>query len=238
MADNKLVALIAAGALLGAGAAVGGVFIGKGMENFRVGDRGVTVRGLSERDVKSNLAVLPLRFAVAGNVLSEVQAQIDRDLGSVRQFLTAQGYTPAEIELGRLEVVDQYAKEYQQQGVASRYLLAQTVVVRTANVDRVQATTRQLNDLVRAGVVLQDYRGPTYLFTKINDVRAAMIGEATASARTGAQQFAKDSGSSLSGIRSATQGSFEILGRDSVGDENAQVFKKLRVVTTVNYRLK
>jgi hypothetical protein len=62
--------------------------------------------------------------------------------------------------------------------------------------------------------------------------------EATASARSGAQQFAKDSGTPLGGIASATQGSFEILGRDDVGEESSQVFKRVRVVTTITYRLR
>ena len=139
-----------------------------------------------------------------------------------------------------LQVTDQFAREYQSSGVGARYVVAQTVIVRTPEVDRVQATTRNLNELVRQGVILQDYRGPSYLFTKLNEVRPAMIAEATASARTGAAQFARDSRSELAGIRSATQGSFEILPRDDLGDsdERSQVYKRIRVVTTVSYRLR
>ena len=112
------------------------------------------------------------------------------------------------------------------------------MIVRTPNVDRVQATTRSLDALVRQGVVLQDYNGPSYIFTKLNSVRPQMIAEATASARSGAVQFAKDAQSALGGIASATQGSFEILGRDDFGDEASQVFKRVRVVTTITYRLR
>jgi hypothetical protein len=239
MADPRIVSAGVAGLLLAAGVAIAGGFIGKGVENARVGDRAVTVRGLSERVVKADLAVLPLKFAAAGDDLQAVQASVDTATGTVRRFLAAQGYQASEIDLGRLEVTDQYAREYQQQNVAARYRVAQTVIVRTTNVDRVQATTRQLDQLVRQGVVLQDYTGPSYLFTKLNEIRPAMIAEATASARTGAQQFAKDAGTNLGSIRSATQGSFEILGRDDIGYEaNSQVFKKLRVVTTVSYQLR
>lgn len=239
MADARLFPAAVAGGLLALGVAIAGVFIGKGLENARVGDRSVTVRGLSERIVKADLAVLPLKFAAAGDDLQAVQADVDRDTAAVRGFLVAQGYQPAEIDLGRLEVSDQFAREYQQQNVAARYRVAQTVIVRSTNVDRVQATTRQLDKLIRQGVVLQDYAGPSYLFTKLNDVRPAMIAEATASARTGAQQFARDSGAGLGGIRSASQGSFEILGRDEVGyDPSSQVFKKIRVVTSVSYALR
>lgn len=239
MADRYLAPALAAASILALGLVAGGAFVGRGIENARAGDRTVTVRGLSERIVKSDLAVLPLKFAAAGDDLQAVQADVDADTGAVRRFLAAQGYAADEIDLGRLEVTDQYAREYQQQNVAARYRVAQTVIVRTTNVDRVQATTRQLDQLLRQGVVLQDYNGPSYLFTKLNDVRPAMIAEATASARTGAQQFARDSGAQLGGIRAATQGSFEILGRDEIGyDPSSQVFKKLRVVTTVSYRLR
>jgi len=114
-------------------------------------------------------------------------------------------------------------------------------VARSSDVDRVQATTRQLSDLVRQGVVLQDFRGASYIFTRLNAVRPAMIKEATASARTGAAQFAEDSGARLGGIRSATQGSFEIQARDPVSDgqgADGAIHKRLRVVTTVTYALK
>ena len=240
MADNRLLPALLTAGLLALGVAAAGALIGRGVENARVGDRAVTVRGLSERVVKADLAVLPLRFAAAGDVLADVQTEVDADLVVVRRFLAAQGYAAGEVDLGQLQVVDQYAREYQQQNVGARFLLAQTVVVRTPNVDRVQRTTRQLNELVRQGVVLQDYRGPSYLFTKLNEVRPAMIAEATASARTGAAQFARDSRSELAGIRSATQGSFEILPRDDLGDsdERSQVYKRIRVVTTVSYRLR
>ncbi|WP_374471314.1 SIMPL domain-containing protein [Phenylobacterium sp.] len=239
MPDTRLISAAVAGGLVAVGLAAAGAFIGKGVENARVGDRSVTVRGLAERVVKSDLAVLPLKFAAAGDDLQAVQADIDGDTAVVRRFLASQGYPAGEVDLGRLEVTDQYAREYQQQSVAARYRVAQTVIIRTNDVDRVQATTRQLDQLIRQGVVLQDYNGPSYVFTRLNEVRPGMIAEATASARSGAQQFARDAGATLSGIRAATQGSFEILGRDEVGyDASSQVFKKIRVVTTVTYRLR
>ena len=80
------------------------------------------------------------------------------------------------------------------------------------------------------------------LMEKLNDPKnpnnAAMTEEATAAARTGAEQFAKDSGAPLGPIKSAGQGSFEILPRDGSGDESSALNKKIRVVTTISYRLR
>jgi hypothetical protein len=231
--------LVIAGALLGLGLVVGGGLVGNGVINARVGDRAVTVRGLAEKPVKADLAILPLRFTASGDDLTLVQSQIDADTTRVREFLKSQGYKAEEIETGRLEVADTRSREYQTQA-AARYILAQTLIVRTTDVDRVTATTRALGELVRQGVVLQDFQGPTYSFTKLNDIRPSMIAEATASARSGAAQFAKDSGTNLGPIKQATQGSFEIQARDEAapGGEGGSVMKKVRVVTTVTYQLK
>lgn len=238
MADNRLISAAVFGGILALGLIGGGALIGQGVVNARVGDRSVTVRGLSERDVQADLAVLPLRFTASGEVLSEVQARIDGDLAVVRRFLAGQGYPADTISLGRLEVADRRSREYGGQDGGPRFILAQTVVVRTTDVARVQETTRALNELVRQGVVLQEFSGPSYIFTKLNDVRPAMIAEATASARTGAAQFAEASGAPLGPIRQATQGSFEILPREGYGDASQSPDQRVRVVTTITYRLK
>lgn len=60
-----------------------------------------------------------------------------------------------------------------------------------------------------SGVLLTtDYGpgGPTYLFSGLNDIKPAMIAEATAAAREAAQQFARDANASVGGLRRANQG--------------------------------
>ena len=80
-----------------------------------------------------------------------------------------------------------------------------------------------------------------YTFTRLNSIKPAMVAEATKDARAAAEQFAKDSGTSVGTIRDATQGYFEIQSRD--GDSGAgwgmsdTPYKKVRVVTTVNFSL-
>ncbi len=238
MTDSRLLPAAVFGGILAVGLIGAGALIGQGVVNARVGDRAVTVRGVAEREVKADLAVLPLKFTASGDVLSDVQARIDGDLTIVRRFLASEGYPAEAVDLGQLSVADTLSREYASQTGGPRFILAQTVIVRTTDVDRVQKTTRALNELVRQGVVLQDFLRPTYLFTRLNTVRPAMIAEATAAARTGAEQFAKDSGAPLGPIRQATQGSFEILSRDEVDSESSSLNKKVRVVATISYRLR
>jgi hypothetical protein len=235
--DKTLLPSAVAGGLVAIGLIGAGAFIGSGVVNAQVGNRQVTVRGLAERNVVADLAVLTLSFKAANDDLPTARARIDNDLALVRAFLTRQGYPDDAVTIGRLQVTDTRAREYGSSENVAHYIVSQSVVVRTNDVQRVEQTERALNDLVRDGVQL-DFAAPTYVFTKLNEVRPAMIGEATASARSGAEQFAKDSGAPLGPIKQATQGSFEILAREDIDNESTSVNKRVRVVATVTYQLR
>jgi hypothetical protein len=235
--DKTLLPSAVVGGLVAIGLIGAGAFIGSGVVNAQVGNRQVTVRGLAERNVVADLAVLTLSFKAANDDLPTARARIDNDLALVRAFLTRQGYPDDAVTIGRLQVTDTRAREYGSSENVAHYIVSQSVVVRTNDVQRVAQTERALNDLVREGVEL-DFAAPTYVFTKLNEVRPAMIGEATASARSGAEQFAKDSGAPLGPIKQATQGSFEILAREDIDNESTSVNKRVRVVATVTYQLR
>ena len=72
-----------------------------------------------------------------------------------------------------------------------------------------------------------------YSFNGLNDIKPAMIEEATVNAREAAEKFAKDSNSKLGKIRQASQGQFSISDRDI----NTPYIKNVRVVTNVVYYL-
>lgn len=229
-------------ALLALGIALGGFLAGRGFAVMRTSDRSVSVKGVAERETKADLAIWPLRLVASDNDLAAASATLDRSVSTVRDFLRHSGLDSAVAEISVQEFSVQDARANGTEG--ARYIIRQTLVVRSSNVDLIQAASQRVPELVRQGVVLssgQEYGGggPTFVFTKLNDLKPAMIAEATARAREGAEQFAKDSHSGLSGIRAASQGVFEILPRDQAEgiSEASQVHKRVRVVTTVSYGL-
>jgi uncharacterized protein len=227
------------------GLAVGGMFVGGGVAKGRSADRFVTVRGVSEREAKADLALWPIRFVASDNNLALAQTRITESADKVRAFLTRNGIDATGVEVQQYNVVDTQANQYGSRDTAVRFIIQQTIMVRSSNPDQVFDANQKVSELVNAGVVLNSSggemsTGPTYLFTKLNDIKPPMIGEATASARQAAEQFAKDSGSALGAIRQATQGYFTILPRDQApGVEEAHQRQKIvRVVTTVEYYLR
>src|ERR1700722_15933303 len=88
------------GMLLAVGLIVGGWVLGAQIKATRLSDRYVTVKGLVERKVKSDLAIWPLSYKEAGDDLSLVYAKAQTDKKAILQFLADQGIQSSEIELG------------------------------------------------------------------------------------------------------------------------------------------
>ncbi|MEO5902699.1 MAG: SIMPL domain-containing protein [Gemmatimonadaceae bacterium] len=230
--------------ILALGIALAGLLIGGGFAKSRE-DRYVTVKGISEREVSADLAIWPLRIIAADNDLAKANASVQTNLAQIRQFLSANKIDISQLQLQDFSVTDAQTNQYSGgNSGGARFVIKQTVVVRSTRPDLVRDASQRVSDLVSNGVVLSsggEYGngGPTFVFTGLNKLKPQMIGEATARARESAEQFARDSHSSIGGIRRASQGVFEILPRDQAEGitEASQITKTVRVVTTIDYAL-
>ena len=237
------------GTLLALGLVLGGWVLGAEIKATRLSDRYVTVKGLVERKVKSDLAIWPLSYKEAGDDLSSVYAKTEADRKVVLEFLDLQGIQSAEIELGVVHVVDTQANEFGGGNRAPhRYIVEQGITVRTKRVDQVATAAQKTMQLLQKGIVLNSNpgQGLIYKFTGLNSIKPDMITEATRNARTAADRFAADSGSKVGSIRQANQGVFSILAADQGSDGgdggggfngDSSVMKTVRVVTSVQYYL-
>jgi hypothetical protein len=233
------------------GLVVGGWVLGSQIKDIKLADRYVTVKGLVERTVKSDMAIWPVSFKEAGNDLSQVFAKSQADKEAVLKFFAAQGVTANEISVGQIKVTDKLANEYSGNNNGPRYIVEQTVTVQSGDVDKIAKAGEKTAELVQVGIVVggsEGQGGIKYKFNGLNALKPDMITEATRNARSSADRFAADSGSQVGSIKSASQGVFSISAADSVstggGDEgggaengDASMMKKVRVVATVDYYL-
>ena len=235
MSTNQPRSIIAA-LLIALGLVGAGWFAARGMAHLKTADRYVTVKGSAERVVDADLVVWPLAHSVGGNDLAGVQRQLDANTDTIRTFFTNAGFKPAEIVVSPPRLEDRWAYAYGDNRPPERFRYSTTVTLRTSNVANALSVLRRSGELVSHGVMLGaegDAGGPDFDYTKLNDIKPALIAEATANARKSAEQFAKDSGARIGGIRSANQGVVDISNRD----QGSPQVKKVRVVTTVEYFL-
>jgi uncharacterized protein len=237
--------------LIALGLILGGWLLGVQIKNTRLADRFITVKGLVELSVKSDLAIWPLSYKEAGDDLTALYAKTEADKKVILDFLEQQTIQTNEVELGVIRVVDTQANEYGGGTRAPhRYIVEQQITVRTPRVDVVSTAAQKTLQLLQKGIVLGGSQGQglAYKFTGLNSIKPDMITEATRNARAAADRFASDSGSKVGTIRQANQGVFSILpadqgsGTGEPGDmsftADASLMKTVRVVTTVQYYLR
>jgi hypothetical protein len=221
-------------AIVSAGLMVGGYLLGNGLLRAKEADRAVTVRGLAERDVTADLATWTISYSTTARNLASAQAKVQQDTQAIQSFFKELGF-PA----GELQPTGANVSSNTYEGVTS-FTVRQRMALRTTDIKRAQKAVSQQFDLVSHGVMLEEGSGMAYTFTKLNTVKPEMVAEATRDARSSAEQFAEDSGTSVGAISQATQGYFTIEARDGDGGGwgvSDTPFKKVRVVTTVNFSL-
>jgi len=228
--DMRDKVLLGSSGLLAIGLITGGFLLGDGLKRAKAADRSVTVRGLSEQNVTADLATWSISYAANGFDLPTVRDEINNNTAQLQAYFKELGFKPDE-----LTPVGAGVNQYMNNGV-NNITITQRMLLRTTDIARAEKAVAQQFDLVRRGVTLQEGSGMRYSFTKLNDVKPAMVAAATKDARSAAEQFARDSGASVRGIKSATQGYFSIEARDGEGDGSADTpYKKVRVVTTVDF---
>lgn len=231
--DGRSRIALGCAAMLTVGLLGGGYLLGDGLKRARAADRSVTVRGLAEKDVTADLATWSISYSATGFDLPSVRTEIDNNTQQLKAYFTSLGFRP-----DALTPVGAGVNQYLNNGV-NTITITQRMVLRTTDIARAQRAVAQQFDLVRRGVTLQEGSGMRYSFTKLNDLKPPMVAAATKDARAAAEQFAKDSGTSVGGIKSATQGYFSIDARDGEGGDGSSdtPYKKVRVVTTVDFYL-
>ncbi|MFC4254513.1 SIMPL domain-containing protein [Croceibacterium xixiisoli] len=213
----------------------GGYLLGDGLTRAKAADRSVTVRGLAEREVMADLATWTIAYSATAEDLASAQASVDRDTAAIRAFFKELGFPEDELQPTGVNV-----STYTGEGV-TRFTVRQRMTLRSTDIARAQRAVRRQFDLVRRGVILEEGSGMAFTFTKLNGIKPEMVAEATKDARAAAEQFAKDSGTSVGGIKQATQGYFSIEARDGDGGGWGVAdtpYKAVRVVTTVDFYLR
>lgn len=217
---------------------IAGFFIGNMHKTGKKYDRYVQVKGLSEREVKADLAVWPINITLTGNDLKTLKSEIEKQNDAVYNFFISQGFEKSELTKGSTNISDARADQYNPnaQNREFRYLAKSEFTIRTGDINLLQNALSESLELISNGILLGSknaWRPIEYIYTGLNELKPSMIEEATKNAREVAEKFAHDSNSRVGKIRIARQGLFTINDRDV----NTPEIKIVRVVSTIDFQL-
>lgn len=216
-----------------------GHFVSQTHYNARVALNTAEVKGLSIQRARADLAYWDLHVYVSGDVNEPRVVLYDKAASQQRtiaDLLVAHGFSESEITLGVIDYsVQEYRNDAHEVVEATQHLTA-SVHMETGKVSEVKSARTKLNRLIAEGFNITN-EAPTYHFTGLNDIKPAMLREATQNARIAANEFAEDAGVRVGGIRNARQGAFSVVDVGSSYGNTHNVEKEVRVVTNIEFYL-
>jgi len=235
---NRLEFIIAS-IVISLGIAAAGFFISQTLYNAKIAINTAVVKGLAERRVKADRAFWKIQYTVTGkdkNKIPQLYEQSEADQKQIIALLVDSGFEQSEIIPGVITYLRNEFRDENQKLVEQEYLLIGSIEVETSKVKLLSKVRAKMNKLIARGIDVKN-NPPTYTFTKLNEIKPAMLKEATKNARVAANEFAANAGVTVGGIRSARQGGFSIRDAGENYGDTKKIEKDVRVVTNIEFYL-
>lgn len=215
------------------------------LKNYASNKNTVTVTGAAKKQIRSDLVVWRGNFSTQSVQLPEAYAQLSQDQEKVKRYLEQEGLAPQNIVFSSIQTIP--LQKINPNGMPSNiiegYRLLQSVEIRSNDVDKITGISRTSTEIINQGVQFESQQ-PQYYYTKLNDLKIDMLGEAAKDARMRAEQLAKNSGGSIGGLRSSKMGVFQItpLNSTEVSDyginDTSSLEKEITAVVNVEFYVK
>jgi hypothetical protein len=182
-------------------------------------DDTVSVIGLGEESFDSDLIVWRASFSRRSMELKDAYAQLNADIRKVKAYLKSRGISDEEMVFEAADISKEWSNIYDDEGnvrqtIFDGYSLNQSVKVSSKKVNVVEQTSRQVSELIDAGIELNSY-APEYYYTKLAQLKLKMIEAATKDAHERAAKIAENGGGSLGKLMFADMGVFQITAENS-----------------------
>jgi hypothetical protein len=175
----------------------------------------ITVTGSARRNVSSDLIVWRGSLTVESPTLLAAQALLAQQETSTREFLIRQGVTnaqfhPIAIQRIQLRTGKQAAEgDTETESSTTRFRLSRAIEVRSGDIDTVLGMDSKTSLLINQGIEFTATT-PEFIWTKAGEAKIEMLADAARDARARAEQIVSQGGRTISRMRSAKMGVFQV----------------------------
>jgi len=221
------------------------VILSKGILQLKkFSEQVIKVTGSAEKNIISDAIVWKLNFSRRETKMITAFELLKKDLYTVRDYLLGKGVKESEIIIAPVTTAVLYKKNEKgnDTNTIEAYILAQEVEIRSNDVIRIAGVSRQATELIEKGLEIIS-QSPEYFYTKLPELKLAMLSEASENAKKRAESMAKASGNKIGRIRSARMGVFQITPVNSydVSDwgmnDTSSLEKKVNAVVNVEFAI-
>ncbi len=188
---------------------------------FRTTDT-ISVTGMAEKDFTSDLIVWNGTYSHSNYDLKIAYKLLKDDERAIKSYIESKGIAAAEIVFSAVDINKNYANKTDSDGrvISSEftgYTLSQSVKIESKNVEKIEALSREVTELIESGIELSSAE-PAYYYTKLSELKISLLAEAGKDAKERAETISNNAGSKIGSLKKATMGVFQITGKNSDED--------------------
>ena len=222
----KKVQFIITATILSFGLIISAALISNAIYNSDRSQSRITVKGVAEKRVKADKAIINIIFSTSNTKLEDAQSNIA-------------GKEKAVLDI--LKLLELKENEYQINKILS-YDVMQSIAVIPKNIEKSDEIYQKLQELKITFNNIEIIK-PEYYIISIEKYKKDLLISATENAEMRAIEMLKVNKNEISRLENMTQGQFEVLpdkedSKHVNDDELNQMYKKLRSVVTVTYLIK
>jgi uncharacterized protein len=225
------------------------IVLARGMKGIRGGQQTVVVTGSAKKRIRSDFATWRTVVRSDGAQLAQAYRALTQDVPKVKVYLLAKGIPENQIVVSAIRTTTVRERrgsggyqgdQAEASGRVIGYSLQQDVEVRSNDVDKIAALSRQVTELINQGMLIESVP-PEYLSTKLGDLKIEMLAEAAKDAKLRAQQIADATGSKIGPVQAARMGVLQITppGSNVVTDygvnDTSSIEKDITAVVNITF---
>lgn len=191
---------------------IGGWFFVKGKR----GDQTITVTGSARKRINSDLVIWRSAISYQAPVLSDAYRSLSEAVPRVKAYMVSKGIAENQITVSSISSQTLHGRnsDGMETSEINGYSLKQEISVRSTEVEKIAQIAREATELINQGILIESM-APEYFYTKIGELKIAMLAEAAKDAKVRAEQIAQSTGSSIGSVRTARMGVLQITAADS-----------------------
>ena len=239
----KKVQFIITATILSFGLIISAALISNAIYNSDRSQSRITVKGVAEKRVKADKAIINIIFSTSNTKLEDAQSNIAGKEKAVLDILKSLELKENEYQINNVKVQPKFSERQQERETKIlSYDVMQSVAVIPKNIEKSDEIYQKLQELKITFNNIEIIK-PEYYIVSIEKYKKDLLISATENAEMRAIEMLKVNKNEIGRLENMTQGQFEVLpdkedAKHVNDDELNQMYKKLRSVVTVTYLIK
>ena len=239
----KKVQFIITATILSFGLIISAALISNAIYNSDRSQSRITVKGVAEKRVKADKAIINIIFSTSNTKLEDAQSNIAGKEKAVLDILKSLELKENEYQINNVKVQPKFSeRQPERETKILSYDVMQSIAVIPKNIEKSDEIYQKLQELKITFNNIEIIK-PEYYIISIEKYKKDLLISATENAEMRAIEMLKVNKNEIGGLENMTQGQFEILpdredSKHINDDEHNQMYKKLRSVVTVTYLIK